>query len=147
MRGFSTAAGRGAAVLLAGLLMTGTGEAATRPINPLYQPAGAAQEHMATHARALVAKKRYAEAIAEFDKAIALQPQWAALITERAFAREALDDLDGAAADYEGFAPFVASTSTRPWPTATRASSWDRRSTRLIRAASCGFDAASLPRR
>jgi tetratricopeptide (TPR) repeat protein len=101
MRGFSTAVRRGAAALLAGLAITGTSEAAVRPVNPLYQPAGAAQEHLATHARALVAKKRYAEAVAEFDKAIALQPQWAALITERAFSREAMGDLEGAMTDYD----------------------------------------------
>ena len=54
-----------------------------------------------THARAMVAKKDYAQAVVEFDKAIALQPQWASVITERAFAREALGDLDGAMTDYD----------------------------------------------
>ncbi|KQY93924.1 hypothetical protein ASD21_10080 [Caulobacter sp. Root1455] len=69
--------------------------------NPLYQPTGSRQEHALNHARVLMARRDYPGAIAAFDEVIALQPQFAAALAERAFAREAAGDLAGAQQDHD----------------------------------------------
>ncbi|SFI92614.1 tetratricopeptide repeat protein [Caulobacter sp. UNC279MFTsu5.1] len=69
--------------------------------NPLYQPTGPRQERALDRARALVARRDYPAAIAAFDEVIALQPQFARAIAERAFAREAAGDLAGATSDHD----------------------------------------------
>ncbi len=75
--------------------------AAVSQIDPLYQPAAPAQERMLVLAHKLSARDDTAGAMAEYDKALALQPQWVVALTERAFLRERLGDLAGAMADYD----------------------------------------------
>lgn len=69
--------------------------------NPIYQPTGPRQERVLHRARAFVARQDYPRAIAAFDEVIALQPQFAKAIAERAFAREAAGDLAGAMIDHD----------------------------------------------
>ncbi len=69
--------------------------------NPLYQPACPRQERVLDRARALAARGDYPRAIEAFDDLIAVQPQFASAITERAFAREASGDLAGAMSDHD----------------------------------------------
>jgi tetratricopeptide (TPR) repeat protein len=69
--------------------------------NPLYEPIGHREEHALNRARALVARQDYSRAIEAFDEVIALQPQFAKAIAERAFAREATGDLTGAMSDHD----------------------------------------------
>lgn len=69
--------------------------------NPLYRPAGPRQERILHRARALAARQDYPRAIEAFDDLIALQPQFAGAIAERAFAREASGDLAGAMSDHD----------------------------------------------
>jgi tetratricopeptide (TPR) repeat protein len=76
--------------------------AAIQPaIDPLYQPAGEAQARFLGKARDRMARKDYAEAIVQYDKVIALQPRFAGALAERAFAREAAGDLEGAMRDHD----------------------------------------------
>jgi len=67
----------------------------------LAQPLTSTTERLWMRAQRLSKDKEYAAAIKEFDKVLALQPNFAFAMTERAFARERVGDYEGAMADYD----------------------------------------------
>ncbi len=95
-----------------------------------YKSVSAATARALGKARAAAKKGDHATAIAAYDEALKLEPNFAPVITERAFVREASGDLAGAAVDY---AEAVRLAPTRPnawshvaWIEALRGGDLDR---------------------
>lgn len=78
-----------------------TAAAELRAGDPRLAPKGRAQAKAFAAGMGLFEQKRYARAVAEFDKAISRQPAFAAAITMRGFARIELGDYPRAIADHD----------------------------------------------
>jgi tetratricopeptide (TPR) repeat protein len=76
------------------------GVAATAQAYERREPASMTATRALQKARVAARKGDHSGAIASFDKVLLLEPDFASVITERAFSREALGDLSGAQDDY-----------------------------------------------
>lgn len=86
--------------------LAATVSAAAPPLNlrsgdPRLVPTGRAQAKAFRAGMGLYEQARYARAIVEFDKAVSRQPEYAAAITMRGFARMELGDHQRAIADHD----------------------------------------------